>query len=254
MKSRLIRCPWITDKGICGAEKQTAHMQLWYDDGYRSIHCTKCKHMSRSTHWQCHHGIRWHQCIEHRQDPSEHQTNRRKNGQPEDIARGQLDHGTLLSADRPEPKTKKPRVNRIAIRFMGQKRIVQSENPQRVNLDWSKCPRLAAKFPHLHNYADVQTEECEEHTEPITSESVGRVSERQTVPSTAITQPCAGSGTPSVVSAVQVTRRKFRYPDRGAALSSGSHRSFLPTEGVSKEGGCADGSNNRADDQRSKLL
>ena len=95
--------------------------------------------------------------------------------------------------------------------------------------------------------------ECEEHTEPITSRSVERVSEGQTAPRTAITQPCAGSGTPSVVSAVQVTRRKFRYPDLGAASSSGSHGSFLPTEGGSNEGVCADGSHYREDDQRSEL-
>ena len=246
MKSRLIRCPWITDKGIFGAEKQTAHMQLWYGDGFRSIHCQSCKHMSRSTHWMCHHGIRWHQCIEHRQDPSEHQTTRRKNGQPRDIASGHLDHGSLLSADRLEPKTKKPRVNRIAIRCMGQKRIVQSENPQRVNLDRTKCPRVAAKFPHLHNCADVRNMESEEHTEPITSRSVERVSEGQTAPSTAITQPCAGSGTPSVVSAVHATRRKFRYPDLGAASSSASQRSCLPTEGASNKGGCAQRSQYRS--------
>ena len=162
-KSRIIRCPWITDRGICSAEKATAHMQLWYDDGYRSIHCQTCKKMSRSTHWKCHHGIQWHKCLEHCEDPPEHRTIRMNNG-------GQRVNnavtGTLLPADRPEPQTKKQRASRVNVRSAGMKRVIQNENPTEFKIDWSKCPKLASKFPHLHIERDL---ELVGHTESSSS-------------------------------------------------------------------------------------
>lgn len=246
----MVTCPWITDKGICGAGKQTAHMQLWYDDGYRSIHCQTCKHMSRSTHWKCSHGIMWHRCEEHRQDPDEHRTNGRKKGQSTINATAVK----LLSADRPEPTTQKMRVERVNIRAMGMKRILQSENPTAISLDWTKCPRLSLKFPHLRIAAGERSGGHVEHTELNIPRVAEKVSAGQTEPCTESTQPCLGSGTPPVVSVVQPTRRKFRFPNVGAASSSGGHRSFLPTDGVFvRKADEPERSHYREDDQRSEL-
>ena len=231
--------------------KATSHMQLWYGDGYRNLHCCKCKKMSRSTHWQCSHGILWHKCLQHRQDPHEHTTTRAVNGQgtrnPKKVE--------LQSADRPEPQPKVPKTSRVRKFGPNLKRIVQSLNPTVINIDWAKCPKLARKFPHLHNVADAMCINPTEHTEPSEEVSM-QLGSCEGVPDTTTNQLGTVPEPPPVTLTVQKTRRGFRYPIRGAAASSsGDHQSFLPTDGVFvRKAGESERSHNREDDQRSELL
>ena len=119
-------------------------MQLWYDDGYRNIHCCKCEVMSRSTHWHCSHDLLWYKCAIHRTDPTEHKTTRtfNKGGK-----RSQED-GRLLPSERPGHILKKQRVHRYA--NAKRKRIIQSAHPNTFSVDWTKCPKLSIKFPQLY--------------------------------------------------------------------------------------------------------
>ena len=214
-------------------------MQLWYDDGYRSLRCCGCKKMSRSTHWKCFHGIQWHQCIVHRDDPEEHFTTRKNAGVLSQPALKQL------SADRAEPISKKQRVQRANNQPANRKRIIQSLNPSQFHIDWTKCPRLAIKFPHLQPGASVS-----ETTAPV-QDSEGLVPDTASVQSVTTG---ASTLSPPVALAVQKTVRKFRYPVRGAATSSGDRQSFLPTDGVFvRKAGESESSHYREDDQRSEL-
>ena len=123
--TRMVTCPWITDNGICGASKETAHMQLWYSGSggdFRSIHCIRCKHMSRATHWQCDHGIQWHKCLMHRDDPLEHRTTR----VPNQVNAIPAKPVQLLPAQRPGPEPKKQKLSRAAASAANRKRIIQS--------------------------------------------------------------------------------------------------------------------------------
>ena len=219
-------------------------MQLWYGDGFRNINCSRCRKMSRSTHWHCCHGIQWHKCLIHREDPVEHRTIR-KLGK---FAGSSINAMPLLPSTRPGPAIKRQRVSNSA--EFKRKSIIQSANPALYSTDLSKCPRLAAKFPHL--YSALQSDECEPcmyqqndicMQEPVTCEGVSDTTSNQ--------QSASSESAPAVV--VQPARRGFRYPLRGAATGSSSHRSFLPKGVFGKEGGCADGSHYREDDQRSDL-
>ena len=227
-QSRLLKCLQ------CGSFKETSHMQLWYDDGFRNINCSRCKKMSRSTHWLCCHQIEWHKCLIHREDPLEHRTIRSINRVS--AARPMV----LLPSTRSGPAIKRMRVSKLT--NAKRKSIIQSENPAPYAIDFSKCPRLALKFPHLYS----AREQC-------VVEDASRVNQFSCVgvPETTTELPSQSARLPPVV--VQ-PRRSFRYPTRGAVLDSSSHQSFLPQGVFEKEGGCADGSHNRADDQRSKLL
>ena len=223
---RYVSCPWITDRGICGEKKPTSHMQLWYGDGYRNLHCVKCKKMSRSNHWKCSHGMSWHKCPEHRIDPDEHQTNRRSNG-----SGGGKEASTLqlLSSGRPEPQPKKTRTSRVG-KVASIKRVIQSINPSELfNLDWAKMPRLALKFPHLHkkgiNDDDVQPEQIRS----VNNESTGHAG--KSVRETASAWD-ACSGPPRVVEGVSMTKRRFKYPNRSTnACPLSDAASIQPTTG-----------------------
>ena len=144
---RVLACPWITDHGVCKAKKETSHMVLWYDDGFRILHCTTCKKMSRATHWSCPHAAQWHKCPICRDDPEEHRTTRQ-------LSRlkpaGETVQG-LLPSNRPGPEVKRQKVSRAAALLVHRKRIIQSANFNQFKIDMAKCPRLAAKFPHLYS-------------------------------------------------------------------------------------------------------
>ena len=155
--------------------------------------------------------------------------------------------GTLLPADRPEPQTKKHRANRVNVRSAGMKRVIQSENPTEFKIDWSKCPKLASKFPHLHIERDL---EHVGHTESSSSTTFEKSVSCEGVPDTTTNGPCASTKPPPVL--VQ-SRRGFRYPNRGAVSNSGDHRSFLPTNGVFVRKAGESGSHCSEDDQRSNL-
>ena len=117
-----------------------------------------------------------------------------------------------LSADRPEPASKKSRHQRIKSLPAHTKRIVQSLNPSKFSIDWAKCPRLAIKFPHLQSGANVS--ETMAHVQ-VSEELILNTADVQSVTTGASTL------SPPVALAVQKTVRKFKYPVRGAATSSG---------------------------------
>ena len=121
-------------------------MQLRYGDGFRSLHCTACKKMSRATHWSCPHAAQWHKCAVCRTDPEEHRTIRHTNRKMPSCDQAVV---RLLPADRPGPTIKRQRVSRAVACAVHRKRIIQSANFVPFQIDPDKCPRLAAKFPRL---------------------------------------------------------------------------------------------------------
>ena len=56
----------------CGAQHETAAMQLRCDQGYRAIHCKRCGKQERTITNKCQCGIVWHICPVHRIDPEKH--------------------------------------------------------------------------------------------------------------------------------------------------------------------------------------
>ena len=172
----------------------------------------------------------------------------------------------MLSDDRPEPAEKKARTSRMS--EAKRKLIVLSAHPHRLVHNAVYAPKLAVKFPRLYSDGNARFAACANDQEGgqaelasgHTSESSNIGSPRDTnmpvscegVPDTTTNRPWASSeSAPAVV--VQPVRRGFRYPLRGAATGSSSHRSFLPKGVFGKEGGCADRGHCSEDDQRSDL-
>lgn len=54
---------------ICRDGKDTSHMQLRTEEGYRDIHCTTCKHHRPCGWWKCLCKNCWNQCSIHTTDP-----------------------------------------------------------------------------------------------------------------------------------------------------------------------------------------
>ena len=127
--------------------------------------------MSRSTHWHCKHGMQWHKCAEHRTDPEEHHTTRAASS----MTIQEISNARLLPSDRPEPISKKMRVSRARANSLNRKRVVQSANPTNFNLNWSKCPKLALKFPHLYSAHCAEDPDFAGHTESSTSQGMSDV-------------------------------------------------------------------------------
>lgn len=69
-KSRMLTCPG------CGEGIETATMQLLCLQGFRDIHCVRCKFHGRSKDLTCTCGCHWHLCDIHRQDPATHRSRR----------------------------------------------------------------------------------------------------------------------------------------------------------------------------------
>ena len=69
-KSRLLICPG------CGEGIETVTMQLLCPQGFRDIHCGRCKYHGRTKDLKCTCGCRWHLCDIHRQEPATHRSGR----------------------------------------------------------------------------------------------------------------------------------------------------------------------------------
>ena len=124
-ENRFIKCQrTLTNGKLCNHMKETAHMQLWTDEGFRNVWCRGCQKQSRAQTWWCLHEKPWRECSIHRIDPDEHRTNK---AAPK--AKGQA-VVRMLPYDRPEPAEKKARTARMS--EAKRKLIVQSAHPHKL--------------------------------------------------------------------------------------------------------------------------
>ena len=128
---RLLQCH------ICGAARETMHMQLRMTSGYRSIQCLSCRKSHCSGRMLCTCGVWWHLCESHRIDPFAHRRMKR----PARVVNPALD--TLLPSNRPAPDTVES--NQRALK----RRRIELCPRRPVVLSSRVCPVLAARFPHL---------------------------------------------------------------------------------------------------------
>ena len=131
----------------CKGGTETAHMQLHTPQGYRNLQCTACHRQGRCKNWLCIHGISWHTCDEHRQDPAAHLSTRGRNVKVADEHASKI---RLLPSNRDGPVLKSRRAQPTSVK-RGVKRDLSPDvgldkASGLYSLDPSQCPRLAAKF------------------------------------------------------------------------------------------------------------
>ena len=182
--SRILRCTKITKKGeLCMQPKDTAHMQLWTDEGYRNLWCSRCKVQARCNRWLCSHDLPWIECIIHRADPDQHRTTRTTQK-----VRSCAAVPELLDFQRPEPQPKRSKLARKsnASGVVNRKRVVQSAHPHALKYNKDLCPRLAVKFPRLYrtevpppddHMPEVDSSSDLEHDDPCPSSTRESVSQ-----------------------------------------------------------------------------
>ena len=151
-------------------KKETAQMQLWTDEGYRNIWCSKCRKQSRCQDWRCRHDLVWNECPIHRQDPEQHRTIRSAQ------SLGKLAPPvTLLSSERPEPESKSRKQCRRKLNAaIKRKCVIQSTHPAFYNVDLSKCPKLAAKVIGFSLRQEPETGEDVCHSATLHSQCASR--------------------------------------------------------------------------------
>ena len=150
--------------------KETAQMQLWTDEGYRNIWCSKCRKQSRCQDWRCRHDLVWNECPIHRQDPEQHRTIRSAQ------SLGKLAPPvTLLSSERPEPESKSRKQCRRKLNAaIKRKCVIQSTHPAFYNVGLSKCPKLAAKVIGFSLRQEPETGEDVCHSATLHSQCASR--------------------------------------------------------------------------------
>ena len=147
-------------------------MQLNTSEGYRNLQCTACHKQSRCKFWTCAHGIPWHECDVHRQDPSQHLTTRGVKRVDKPAASSLL----LLPSSRAGPVVKLRKVPLQSV-ARGIKRIHSGDDIRLVeggglySLNPEQCPRLAAKFARSSRFVQPHIVSASSSSQWMESES-----------------------------------------------------------------------------------